>query len=38
MAEVLAVKNGAPLPRDLDVAYVKDQQGQTAAGSACLLP
>ncbi len=38
MAEVLAVKNGVPLPRDLDVAYVKDQQGLAAAGSACLIP
>ena len=35
MAEVLAVKNGAPLPRDLDVAYVKNAQTQAAAESAC---
>jgi xanthine dehydrogenase accessory factor len=26
MAEVLAVKNGVPLPRDLDVAYAKNSQ------------
>ena len=36
MAEVLAVKNGVPLPRDMDVAHVKDSQGQAAPGSACL--
>ncbi|MBS0509145.1 MAG: XdhC family protein [Proteobacteria bacterium] len=37
MAEVLAVKNGVPLPRDMDVAHVKDSQGQAAAGSACKV-
>lgn len=37
MAEVLAVKNGVPLPRDMDVAHVKDNQGQAAAGSACKV-
>ncbi|WP_367068258.1 XdhC family protein [Oryzisolibacter sp. LB2S] len=37
MAEVLAVKNGAPLPRDMDVAHVKDAQGLAAAGSACKV-
>lgn len=37
MAEVLAVKNGVPLPRDMDVAWVKDRQGLAAAGSACDL-
>jgi xanthine dehydrogenase accessory factor len=26
MAEVLAVKNGVPLPRDMDVAYAKNTQ------------
>ncbi|MDR1969001.1 MAG: XdhC family protein [Burkholderiaceae bacterium] len=30
MAEVLAVKNGVTLPRDLDVAHVKDQQSAAA--------
>ena len=38
MAEVLAVKNGTPLPRDLDVAYVKDQQGLLTSEAVCLLP
>ncbi len=28
MAEVLAVKNGVPLPRDLDVAHAKDEREQ----------
>lgn len=37
MAEVLAVKNGAHLPRDMDVAHVKDAQGLAAAGSACKV-
>lgn len=37
MAEVLAVKNGVTLPRDIDVAYVKDQQGVAGTGSACLI-
>ncbi|WP_404299501.1 XdhC family protein [Alicycliphilus denitrificans] len=37
MAEVLAVKNGVPLPRDMDVAHVKDRQGLAAAGSACKV-
>lgn len=37
MAEVLAVKNGVPLPRDMDVAWVKDRQGLAAADSACDL-
>ncbi|MBS0390371.1 MAG: XdhC family protein [Proteobacteria bacterium] len=37
MSEVLAVKNGVPLPRDMDVAHVKDSQGQAAAGSACKV-
>lgn len=36
MAEVLAVKNGVTLPRDMDVAYVKDQQGIEKA-DVCLL-
>jgi hypothetical protein len=26
MAEVLAVKNAVPLPRDLDVAFAKNSQ------------
>ena len=26
MAEVLAVKNGSPLPRDMDVAHAKNAQ------------
>ena len=38
MAEVLAVKNGVALPRDMDVAHVKDQQtaqpGRTASSCA----
>ena len=38
MAEVLAVKNGVTLPRDMDVAHVKDQQtaqpGRTASSCA----
>ena len=38
MAEVLAVKNGVPLPRDLDVAHVKDRQQLASPGSACQLP
>ncbi|GAA3998057.1 XdhC family protein [Comamonas faecalis] len=38
MAEVLAVKNGVTLPRDMEVAYVKDQQGLAGPGSSCLLP
>ncbi|HMN20541.1 MAG TPA: XdhC family protein [Ottowia sp.] len=38
MAEILAVKNGVPLPRDMDVAYVKDQQGLLASEAVCLLP
>ncbi len=37
MAEVLAVKNGVTLPRDLDVAHVKDQQGLASPGSACQV-
>ncbi|MBV6305856.1 XdhC family protein [Candidimonas humi] len=36
MAEVLAVKNGVALPRDTDVAYVKDQQGMMGAGTVCF--
>ena len=36
MAEILAVKNGVPLPRDMDVAYVKDQQGLVAGEPVCL--
>jgi xanthine dehydrogenase accessory factor len=35
MAEVLAVKNGVTLPRDLDVAHVKNAQAQATAKSAC---
>ena len=38
MAEVLAVKNGVALPRDMDVAHVKDRQtaqpGRTASSCA----
>ena len=40
MAEVLAVKNGVALPRDLDVAYVKDMQGialSDAGAPVCSL-
>ena len=37
MAEVLAVKNGVQLPREMDVAHVKDQQGVAGAGSACAV-
>ena len=36
MSEVLAVKNGVTLPRDLDVAHVKNQQ-LTADQSGCVL-
>jgi len=39
MAEILAVKNGVPLPRDLDVAQAKNQQ-QLASGAdplACAV-
>ncbi len=35
MAEVLAVKNGVALPRDVDVAHVKDRQGAARSGAAC---
>ena len=40
MAEVLAVKNGVPLPRDLDVAHVKDQKdiAPNAPGQVCFVP
>ena len=31
MAEVLAVKNGVPLPRDMDVAHAKSAQERSAA-------
>ena len=37
MAEVLAVKNGVPLPRDMDVAHVKDRLGAVPPGSACTV-
>ena len=37
MAEVLAVKNGVTLPRDLDVAHVKNTQGAAAGASACAV-
>lgn len=40
MAEILAVKNGVPLPRDLDVAQAKNQL-QMGSGSdpvACAVP
>ena len=37
MAEVLAVKNGVRLPRDMDVAHRKDQEGLAGAGSACAV-
>lgn len=37
MAEVLAVKNGVPLPREMDVAHVKDRQGAGPAGSSCVV-
>lgn len=37
MAEVLAVKNGVTLPREMDVAHVKDQQATAAGGSACVM-
>jgi xanthine dehydrogenase accessory factor len=39
MAEVLAVKNGAPLPRDLDVANAKNMlSGAPASGPGCSAP
>ncbi|HEY9572589.1 MAG TPA: XdhC family protein, partial [Pusillimonas sp.] len=34
MAEILAVKNGVPLPRDADVEFVKESQGLASAGSS----
>ena len=37
MAEVLAVKNGVTLPREMDVAHVKDQLATAAGGSACVM-
>lgn len=40
MAEVLAVKNGVALPRDLDIAHVKDTQGvafSDAGAPVCTL-
>ncbi len=37
MAEVLAVKNGLALPRELNVAHFKDQHGVAGAGSACTV-
>ncbi|QTD43758.1 XdhC family protein [Ottowia testudinis] len=37
MAEVLAVKNGVALPREMDVAHVKSTQGATAGASACVV-
>ena len=36
MAELLAVKTGVALPRELDVAHVKDQQGAASGRSACV--
>ena len=36
MAEVLAVKNGVTLPRDLDVAHVKNGQGASTRGG-CVV-
>ena len=38
MSEILAVKNGVTLPRDLDVAHVKNAQALASPGSSCLLP
>ena len=39
MAEVLAVKNGVPLPRDLDVASAKNTlSGVPASGLGCAVP
>ena len=37
MAEVLAVKNGVALPRDVDVAHVKDHQGPQAGTASCVV-
>ena len=39
MAEILAAKNGVPLPRDLDVAHVKDMQEITPndAANVCFV-
>jgi len=39
MAEILAVKNGVPLPRDMDVAHVKDLQEITPndAANVCFV-
>ena len=36
MAELLAVKTGVALPRERDVAHVKDQQGAASGRSACV--
>lgn len=40
MAEILAVKNGVPLPRDMDVAEAKNQRQIAASDDpvACALP
>lgn len=41
MAEILAVKNGVPLPRDLDVANAKNQRAappNDAGGIVCGVP
>jgi xanthine dehydrogenase accessory factor len=41
MAEILAVKNGVPLPRDMDVGTAKDQLAVTAndpGALACAAP
>jgi xanthine dehydrogenase accessory factor len=41
MAEILAVKNGVPLPRDLDVAEAKNQRqvaASEAGGQVCGVP
>jgi xanthine dehydrogenase accessory factor len=36
MAEVLAVKNGVTLPRDMEVAWAKDKAGITASGTDAM--
>jgi xanthine dehydrogenase accessory factor len=41
MAEVLAVKNGIPLPRDMDVAHAKNAQQLTPndpGAASCFIP
>ena len=36
MAEVLAVKNGVTLPRDMEVAFAKDNAGVAGSGAEAV--